>query len=250
MVLGHGLVGDDRALGARPQRLDALAERGEQPAADDDVVGARAQRDLTTIGSAARLAQRRDHGLLSARRDAERLRQLGDDFVDDGVVRLVARLHVDVGQRIDRLAQRQQVLDLVGQRTVVAPLGALHQHVEIGLQPDRDAFDVDQVAGVLVHDRRRRRSPAPAGRCRAAARSRAPRRRGNRPRRAWRRFPEWSCRRRSRSRCRRRRTESPAARPAGGRPTTCRRPSCRPARWNGAPARARSPLPAPFSAAF
>ena len=78
--------------------------------------------------------------------------QRADDLVDDGVVRLVARLHDDVGLRIERLAQRHQLLDLFGQRPVVAPLGPFHQHVEIGLQPDRDAFDVDQLAGVRVHD--------------------------------------------------------------------------------------------------
>ena len=38
------------------------------------------------------------------------LGQRADDLVDDDVVRLVARLHDDVGQRVDRLAQRQQVL--------------------------------------------------------------------------------------------------------------------------------------------
>ena len=40
------LVGDDGGLGARPQRFDARAERGDQPAPDDDVVAAGAERDL------------------------------------------------------------------------------------------------------------------------------------------------------------------------------------------------------------
>ena len=44
----------------------------------------------------------------------------------------------------------------------------------------------------------------------------------------------------SRSRRRHRRTECRAAPPAGGRPTTCRRPSCRPARSSGGRARARA----------
>src|SRR5450631_3137005 len=67
MVLGHGGVGDDRALGARPQRRDALAERSNQPAADDDIVGARPQRDRyhNRLGKLS-LAQRRGHGLPSA----------------------------------------------------------------------------------------------------------------------------------------------------------------------------------------
>ncbi len=38
-------VGDDKGLGARPQRGDARAERRQHAAADDDVVAARAERD-------------------------------------------------------------------------------------------------------------------------------------------------------------------------------------------------------------
>ena len=119
----------------------------DQPAADDDVVGAR-----RPARPAPRSVHRERSGAVMAVSSAATgmprcLASAGDDFVDDGVVRLVARLHRDVGQRIDRLAQRQQVLDLVDQRPVAAPLGAFHQHVEIGLQPDRDALDRDEIAG-------------------------------------------------------------------------------------------------------
>ena len=76
--------------------------------------------------------------------------QLGDDLVDDGVVRFVARLHDDVRLRVDRLAQRQQVRRILFRSSgrSLRRLMRLHQHVEVGLQPDRDALDVDRVAGV------------------------------------------------------------------------------------------------------
>ena len=151
VMLGDGLVGDDRRTRARPQRLDARPEQSEQPAADDDVVGARAERDLDgdRLAGAGLRGHLRGHGAASV--NAELVRQRGDDLVDDGVVRLVARLHDDVGLRVDRLAQRQQVLDLLHQRPVVAPLGPPQQHVEIGLEPDRDALVAHQRAGALVH---------------------------------------------------------------------------------------------------
>src|SRR5271169_4053836 len=67
MAPGDGRVGDDRTFGARAERRDALAQAREQPAADDDVVAARAERDLDHGRlSPFALAQRRGHGLLSA----------------------------------------------------------------------------------------------------------------------------------------------------------------------------------------
>ena len=44
--LRHGAVGDDRGAHAGPQRGDARAERGQHAAADDDVIGAVAERDI------------------------------------------------------------------------------------------------------------------------------------------------------------------------------------------------------------
>ena len=45
MVAGDGLVGEDGAARIRPQRLDAGAEMDEQAAPDNDLIGARAERD-------------------------------------------------------------------------------------------------------------------------------------------------------------------------------------------------------------
>ncbi len=45
MMLRHRLVGDDGGARAGAQHLDGFAELGDQPAADDDLVGARAERD-------------------------------------------------------------------------------------------------------------------------------------------------------------------------------------------------------------
>ena len=66
VMAGNGLVGDQRDTRAGAQRFDARAEAGEQPAADDDVVGALGQRDLHN----GRLTgtQRRGHGAFSAPR--------------------------------------------------------------------------------------------------------------------------------------------------------------------------------------
>ena len=69
-------------------------KRREQAAADDDVVGARAERDLDGDRLGSSPAQRRGHGVrLRARRRRAAFAQRGDDLVDDGLVRLVARLH-------------------------------------------------------------------------------------------------------------------------------------------------------------
>ena len=66
MMAGDGLVGDERHARAAAQRLDARAEAGEQAAADDDVIGARTERDLHH----RRLTrtQRRGHDAVSAPR--------------------------------------------------------------------------------------------------------------------------------------------------------------------------------------
>ena len=172
-----------------------------------------------------------------------------DDLVDDLVVRHLARLHGEVGQRIDRIAlvhqrpQRRARIVGLEQRTVVAALDAAHQHVEFGLEPDRDALGADRRAGVGVHE------GAAAGRqhLRPAfeqARDHA-RLAGAEVGLAvrWRRYPGWSCRPPSRSRCRRRRTGCRAAARAAGRSTTCRRPSCRRARPSAARAPPRWPAP-------
>ena len=45
-VARHVVVGDDKGLGAGPQRRDPRAERGKNAAPDDDVVAARAERDF------------------------------------------------------------------------------------------------------------------------------------------------------------------------------------------------------------
>jgi len=46
MMARHRLVGDDRSLGARPQRSNSLPQRRELAATDQDVVAARAERDI------------------------------------------------------------------------------------------------------------------------------------------------------------------------------------------------------------
>ncbi len=59
----NGFVGDDRGGGSRLQRRDARAEFGDQPPADQDVVGAVAQRHLDDRRLAG--ARVRGHGALA-----------------------------------------------------------------------------------------------------------------------------------------------------------------------------------------
>ena len=79
---------------------------------------------------------RREHGL----------RKRVDDLVDDRVVRHVARLHRDVGLRHRSDSARRSAAAAsppdrrLEQRPVAAALDPAHQHVEIGLEPDRDAL--------------------------------------------------------------------------------------------------------------
>ena len=103
-VLGHGAVGDDGGAHAGAQRGDARAERGQHAAADDDVIGAVAERDVDRdIGG---MFQWRSHGVtlipsvvgwaegaLGAQPGAQGI----DTFVDDAVVRHVARADRQVG---------------------------------------------------------------------------------------------------------------------------------------------------------
>ncbi len=247
-------VGDDIRLGARPQRRDARAERREQAAPDDDVVAARAERDgdgrtrvFASVRTGAVMRRPLPRGGAS-RKPAS----ASHDFADDRIVRHFARLHGEIGLRIDRLALGQQLAQrrrriggLQHRPIVLALVDPAHQHVEFGIEPDRDALGLDGGAGIGVHD------GAAAGRqnlrpaLQAAARSRAPRRCGNRPRRGARKCRRCSCRRPSRSRHRRRRKARRAARRGGGRSTICRPPSCRPARSNGGPSAAGSRPPKP-----
>ena len=164
MQRGDVLVADDRQLRARAQLRDPLAERRELAAADHDVVAALAERDVDDDRIAR--SQRRGHDAVSpfvasAGRRAARQRpgaQHRDDLVDDLVVRHLARLHGEVGELIDRIAHVDELPQgrgrIVGvqQRAVVAALDPAHQHVELGLEPDRHAFAADRGAGVGIHE--------------------------------------------------------------------------------------------------
>ena len=64
MTRRHGLVADDRGGCAGLERRDACPEFADQSAADRDVVGARAERDVDGDGFAG--AQRSSHRAASA----------------------------------------------------------------------------------------------------------------------------------------------------------------------------------------
>ena len=109
MMARHRLVGDDRDLAARPEPGDPLAERREQAAADRDVIGAVAERDIDGDRIAGAQAARSWRGAF--RRGAfgrDAAAQAFEDFIDDGFVRHVARFHREVGFGIDRIALLDQ----------------------------------------------------------------------------------------------------------------------------------------------
>src|SRR3990170_8181739 len=83
--------------------------------------------------------------------NAELRRQRSDHFVDNRLMRLLARLHRNICRGVKRLALRQEGLDLRSERALGAPLGAPEQHIEIGLEPHRNAFCCDQSARIGVH---------------------------------------------------------------------------------------------------
>ena len=162
-VLGDGAVGDDGGAGAGPQGGDAAAQRLQHVAADHDVIGAIAERDID--GDGIGMLQGRGHGValrrvrcfaggVAAQPGVQGL----DTFIDDLFVRHVARPDRDVGVLIDRLALLDQAPDGGGgigglqQRAVGAPLHPLHDDIGIGLEPDRDRLVADTVAGLLAHE--------------------------------------------------------------------------------------------------
>src|SRR5690606_3004058 len=70
----------------------------------------------------------------------------------------VASLHRDIGKRIDRIAIRHQLghdparVRILQKRPVLLLRNALHQQVEIGLEPYRDAMLGDSLARLRIHE--------------------------------------------------------------------------------------------------
>ena len=83
----------------------------------------------------------------------------GDDLVDDHVVRDVAREHGNVGRSIDGVAHLEKVGErchrVLGleERPVIAAPQPAGQHLEIGLEPDRDSFLLQRGTRLRVHER-------------------------------------------------------------------------------------------------
>ena len=161
-------------------------------------------------------------------------------------VRSVARFDRDVGERVGRRALLQDAAAASASGSSVCSSGRFDflrtrasKHLDVRLQPDRNAVRGDILARRLVHEGAAAGREHLRARRSAAARSPCARRRGNRPRRTARRSRESSAARRPRSPRRRRRTAARASRRAACRPRSCRRPSCRRARPSGRRARPR-----------
>ncbi len=111
-MLGNGAVGDDGGAHAGPQRRDALTQRAQHVAADHDVIGAVAERDVD--GNGGGVFQGRSHGEVAfipsaggstAGRAPHRCAcRASEAFVDDAVVRHVARRRSS-GRRLRRPAR-------------------------------------------------------------------------------------------------------------------------------------------------
>ena len=138
-VARHVVVGDNKNLGAGPQRRNPRAERGNNAAPDDDLIAARAERDFDESGIAANRCR---HAPSSFRRQVVAIQKAGErahDFDHDRIVRHLARLHGDIGLRIDRLALGQQLAQGRGRigghqhrPVLLAFVDPPHQHVELG----------------------------------------------------------------------------------------------------------------------
>ena len=141
-------VGDDRTFGPGRDACDFQPSLVDHAAADDNRVGARAERHLD---------------LSPFRRDqhpgaAQLLGEAAQRHVDHRLVRPVAPFDGDVGERIDWRAFLQQLAQgplRVGglQKGAVRFLAhARQQHLDVRLQPNRDAVRGDVVARRLVHE--------------------------------------------------------------------------------------------------
>ena len=146
----------------RGEFSDIMGRRRDQPIPDLDVVAARAEFDGHAGESGGR-ASKSGNGASCRRCDGfcRKLRQVlveqREDFVDDGIVRPVARRDGEIGERIDRIALLDQPLQgqfgigMPEQRAVGALAHAPRQDLEIGLQPDRDGMFGDRFAGRGQH---------------------------------------------------------------------------------------------------
>ena len=110
MQARDGLVGDDGGAHARQPRGDLGAGVGQQAAADQDVVGACARDRRRRLPAREGALPLRPSGQTSS--TASRLEVVGkggEDIVDDDVVGDVARLDVDRGLGVDRVALGDQL---------------------------------------------------------------------------------------------------------------------------------------------
>ena len=193
--------------------------------------------------------QRRGHWLAPIGFEAVRSRcrrtagmQGVDAFIDDLLVRDVARPDRDIGVLIDRFALLDQAPDGRGgigglqQRAVGAALDAPQDGVGVGLEPDRNRLGADAVAGFLAHE------GAAAGGEHAGTAVEQPRDHARlavaemRLAMGLEDIRVSTCRPPPRFRYRRRETAAAAGPTAAARWWTCRRPSCPPARSNAFPA--------------
>ena len=160
MVTGDVLVGDDRAGRAGCQPAQSGAGLVEKPGADRDLVGAARQVDGDVpgrpIGRRGGRRRRRGRDLGHLVGEAHMELERADRVVDHRVVRAVARDHRHVGTSVDWVAPlhqgAQRAFWIVGlqQWAVGAATHAAPQHVEIGLEPDRDRRGDDAGPGLLV----------------------------------------------------------------------------------------------------
>ena len=138
-----------------PKRRSGNCRRGarrpgfEQSVADDDIVGALAQRHVDDPftgqgglgGGGSKMGDQRV-----------------DDVAGDLVLRHVLGGHGDVGLGVDRITgldqrlQRRPGIGGLQQRAVGAAGDALEQQLEIGLDPNRDRPGLDQPAGLGVDE--------------------------------------------------------------------------------------------------
>ncbi len=150
-------IGHDEGAGAGRKLGQPLAGMGDEIRADEDVIGAVAKGDADAGRGGGQDGCGHVGGELSLLGQMAFERR--ENFGDDGLVGRVARDDGEIGLGIDGIAVFDQLahhafrVRALQQRTGGALADAAHQHVEIGLEPERDGMVADQPARLRLDER-------------------------------------------------------------------------------------------------
>ena len=149
-------VGDDEGGGAGRQSGQLFAGMGDEIGADQDVIGARAKFDMHARGVGGE--GQRGHVRLEFSLCGQMALQRIQDFLDDRLMRRIARLDRHVGLGIDGITVVDQAahgafgIGGLQQRPRRALADPAHQHLELRLEPDRHGVSANQFTGMGIDE--------------------------------------------------------------------------------------------------